>query len=71
MKKSSAVFLALVCSLQSVFAQSAPAPIKVEVPYVQYLKLKLDPADLSGNGELVVQNTDKVIDLKVTTRERN
>lgn len=64
MKKSLAVFLALVCVLQTAGAQTVAAPIKVEVPYVQYLKLKLDPPDLGNNGELVVQNTDKVIDLK-------
>ena len=64
MNKSLAVLLALLCGLQSVFGQAAPAPIKVDVPYVQYLKLKLDPADLGNNTELIIQNTEKSIDLK-------
>ena len=64
MKKSFAVLLTLLCSFQSGFGQTAAAPIKVDVPYVQYLKLKLDPPDLSNNSELIIQNTEKVIDLK-------
>ncbi|NDW10777.1 discoidin domain-containing protein [Dysgonomonas sp. 520] len=38
-------------------------PIKMEVPYVQYLKVRLTPADLTGKSELIVQNKDEVIDL--------
>ncbi|HWB59083.1 MAG TPA: glycoside hydrolase family 3 N-terminal domain-containing protein, partial [Chthoniobacteraceae bacterium] len=64
MKKSLAAFLAIVVSIPSLFGQATDAPIKIEVPYVQYLKLKLDPPDLNNNSELTIQNTDKVIDLK-------
>lgn len=38
-------------------------PVKLNVPYVQYMKLDLNPVDLNNNGELIIQNTDKIIDL--------
>lgn len=37
-------------------------PVSIEIPYVQYLKLSLSPADLNGISEITVQNTDKTID---------
>ena len=64
MQKSFAIGLAIIFSCHLSFAQTPAVPVSINVPYVQYLKLKLDPADLSNNTELVVQNTDKVIDLK-------
>ena len=63
MKKSLTAFLAFLCCLQPGYAQTAAAPVKVDVPYVQYLKLKLDPPDLNNNSELIIQNTEKTIDL--------
>ena len=59
-----AVCLALLFCSHLSFGQAAEVPVKINVPYVQYLKLKLDPADLGNNSELVIQNTDKKIDLK-------
>ncbi|NDV46808.1 T9SS C-terminal target domain-containing protein [Paludibacter sp. 221] len=38
-------------------------PVKIEVPYVQYLKMRLTPADVDGTDELTIQNKDEVIDL--------
>jgi beta-glucosidase-like glycosyl hydrolase len=38
--------------------------VRMEVPYVQYLKVRLTPADLNGKSELIVQNRDETIDLK-------
>lgn len=38
-------------------------PVQLDVPYVQYLKLNLNPADLNENNEIIIQNTDKLIDL--------
>jgi beta-glucosidase len=65
MKKSLAVLFAFLCNLHAVFAQDqAPAiPIHLVVPYVQYLKLKLDPPDLNNNSELIIQNKEQTIDL--------
>lgn len=40
-----------------------PVPVHIEVPYVQYLQLALTPADVNNNKELIIQNTDKTIDL--------
>ena len=37
--------------------------VTLDVPYVQYMKLKLTPADLNGNSEIIVQNTEKQISL--------
>jgi len=63
MNKSLATVLVLICTLSSVFAQTTPVSIKVDVPYVQYLKLKIDPPDLNNQTELTIQNTEKTIDL--------
>lgn len=38
--------------------------IQINVPYVQYLKLKLTPGDLNDNTELTVQNKDEIIQLR-------
>lgn len=40
-----------------------PVPVTIDIPYVQYLKLNADPADVNGNSEFIVQNTDKQINL--------
>jgi beta-glucosidase len=63
MKKSILSLLSLICGIPFSFGQ-APVAVRLEVPYVQYLKLGLAPADLENNKELVIQNTDKVIELK-------
>lgn len=57
------IFLTLLCCFQLSFGQAAATPIKVAVPYVQYLKLGMDPADVGKNSELIIQNTEKTIDL--------
>lgn len=36
-------------------------PIKIEVPYVQYLKVNLSPEDLNGTNELIIQNTNQTV----------
>lgn len=38
--------------------------VKFEVPYVQYLKVRLTPADLNGKSELVIQNKDEIVNLR-------
>jgi hypothetical protein len=40
-----------------------PVPVTIDVPYVQYLKMNIDPADVNGNAEFIVQNTDKILNL--------
>ncbi len=40
-----------------------PVNVTIDVPYVQYLKLNVDPADINGNTEFIVQNTDKILHL--------
>jgi len=64
MKESLAGLLAFLCCCQLSSGQTPGVPVKVTIPYVQYLKLKVDPADSGDNSELVVQNADKVIELK-------
>lgn len=40
-----------------------PVDVQIDVPYVQYLKLSVDPADININSEFIVQNTDKILHL--------
>ena len=51
------------CRVYGVETLSATS-IKIEMPYVQYLKLSLSPADLDDIEELTVQNKDEIIDLR-------
>ncbi len=38
-------------------------PVVFDVPYVQYLKVSLSPADLEGKKELIIQNKDEIVNL--------
>jgi beta-glucosidase-like glycosyl hydrolase len=40
-----------------------PVSVTLDVPYVQYLKLGLSPEDLTGKNEVIVQNTNQIIQL--------
>jgi len=37
--------------------------ISIDVPYVQYLKLKLSPSDLNETNEVIIQNKDEIVSL--------
>ena len=37
--------------------------VTLDVPYVQYMKLKVTPTDLNGNSEIIVQNTTQQVSL--------
>ena len=47
--------------------QLIPCSIKLIAPYVQYMKVRLTPADLNGIGELIIQNKDEIVDLEYNT----
>lgn len=42
-----------------------PVPVKINVPYVQFLKMRLTPPDASGTNEFTVQNKEEVINLNL------
>ncbi len=44
--------------------QVVPTTVKLNVPYVQYMKVQVTPADLDGKRILEIQNKDEVIDLR-------
>lgn len=37
--------------------------VTLDVPYVQYMKLKVNPTDLNNNAEIIVQNTTQQVNL--------
>ena len=37
--------------------------ISIDVPYVQYLKLKLNPSDLNETNEVIIQNKNEIVSL--------
>ncbi len=41
-----------------------PVNVTFRVPYVQYLEVSLDPADLDGKDKLIIQNKEEVVNLR-------
>ncbi len=44
--------------------QLTSVDVKFEVPYVQYLKVKLTPIDQNEQSELIIQNKDEIFNLR-------
>ena len=40
-----------------------PVPITIQVPYVQYMELTLNPPDVNETRDIIIQNTDSVVSL--------
>lgn len=44
--------------------QLTQTSITFKVPYVQYLKVRFTPADLTGNSDIIIQNTEETVNLE-------
>lgn len=40
-----------------------PVPIYIRIPYVQYIELALNPADINETRDVIIQNTDSIVSL--------